>query len=96
MTNSNDNAARRAFFNLTKKASFIATLAASSLAFAQAPAAGNAQVKPTEGQAAAETFTIQFQDTEILQALQMLSMQGKRNIIASRGVQGKVSANLYD
>ena len=96
MTNSNDNAARRAFFNLTKRASFIATLAASSLAFAQAPAAGNAQVKPTEGQAAAETFTIQFQDTEILQALQMLSMQGKRNIIASRGVQGKVSANLYD
>jgi type IV pilus assembly protein PilQ len=96
MTNSNNNAARRAFFNLTKKASFIATLAASTLAFAQAPAAGTAQVKPTEGQAAAETFTIQFQDTEILQALQMLSMQGKRNIIASRGVQGKVSANLYD
>ena len=26
----------------------------------------------------------------------MLSMQGRRNIIASRGVQGKVSANLYD
>lgn len=104
MTNSNNNAARRAFVNLTKKASFIATLTASSLALAQAPATapaaapstGNAQVKPTAGQAAAETFTIQFQDTDILQALQMLSMQGKRNIIASRGVSGKVSANLYD
>lgn len=104
MTNSNNNAARRAFFNLTKKASFIATLAASSMTLAQAPAAApavkpapaNAQVKPSAGQAAAETFTIQFQDTDILQALQMLSMQGKRNIIASRGVQGKVSANLYD
>ena len=100
MTNSNNNAARRAFFNLTKKASFIATLAASSLALAQAPAAkpadNKAQVKANAGQAAAETFTIQFQDTDILQALQMLSMQGKRNIIASRGVQGKVSANLYD
>jgi type IV pilus assembly protein PilQ len=104
MNNSNNNAARRAFFNLTKKASFIATLTASGLALAQspatapaaAPAAGNAQVKPNAGQAAAETFTIQFQDTDILQALQMLSMQGRRNIIASRGVQGKVSANLYD
>ncbi|MFZ4749835.1 MAG: hypothetical protein ACOYMM_04905, partial [Phycisphaerales bacterium] len=105
MNNSNNNAARRAFFNLTKKASFIATLTASGLALAQspatapaaaAPATGNAQVKPNAGQAAAETFTIQFQDTDILQALQMLSMQGRRNIIASRGVQGKVSANLYD
>ena len=102
--NSTANAAYRAFFGLSKQASFIATLAASSIAFAQAPAAapaatpasGNAQVKPTAGQAAAETFTIQFQDTDILQALQMLSMQGRRNIIASRGVQGKVSANLYD
>ena len=102
--NSTANAAYRAFFGLSKQASFIATLAVSSIAFAQAPAAapaatpasGNAQVKPTAGQAAAETFTIQFQDTDILQALQMLSMQGRRNIIASRGVQGKVSANLYD
>ena len=102
--NSTANAAYRAFFGLSKQASFIATLAASSIAFAQAPAAapaatpasGNAQVKPTAGQAAAETFTIQFQDTDILQALQMLSMQGRRNILASRGVQGKVSANLYD
>ena len=100
MSNSTNNAGRRAFINLTKKASFIATLAASSLALAQAPAAkpadNKAQVKANSGQAAAETFTIQFQDTDILQALQMLSMQGKRNIIASRGVQGKVSANLYD
>ncbi|MEY3026103.1 MAG: Type secretion system protein precursor [Planctomycetota bacterium] len=96
MNNRTNNAANRAFFRLTKKASFIATLAASTFAFAQAPAAGTAQVKANEAQAAAETFTIQFQDTDILQALQMLSMQGKRNIIASRGVQGKVSANLYD
>lgn len=96
MTNSNNNAARRAFFKLTRTASFIATIAASGLALAQAPAAANAQVKPNAGQSAAETFTIQFQDTDILQALQMLSMQGKRNIIASRGTQGKVSANLYD
>jgi type IV pilus assembly protein PilQ len=96
MNNSTNNAARRAFFRLSKGATFIATLTASSLALAQAPAAGNAQVKPNTAQAAAETFTIQFQDTDILQSLQMLSMQGRRNIIASRGVQGKVSANLYD
>jgi len=96
MNNSTNTAARRAFFHVTKKATFIATLAASGVALAQAPATGTAQVKPNTAQAAAETFTIQFQDTDILQSLQMLSMQGRRNIIASRGVQGKVSANLYD
>ena len=55
MSNSTNNAARRAFINLTKKASFIATLAASSIAFAQDPAAkpadNKAQVKANVGQA---------------------------------------------
>ena len=129
MNNSNNNAALCAFFSISKTATFIATMAASSVAFAQAPAAataapakpaaaaaaapaaaapqaakqagakpapGTAQVKPTAGQAASETFTIQFQDTDILQALQMLSMQGRRNIIAAKGVTGAVTANLYD
>jgi type IV pilus assembly protein PilQ len=90
-----------------RRFAFIATLAALSVAgaaSAQSPAKpsaqgasqGAAQVKPTEGQAVAETFTIQFQDTDILQALQMLSMQGRRNIVASKGVSGTVSANLFD
>ena len=87
--NNKTNAAYRAYFRLTKQTCFIATLAASSFALAQAPAsapaAGNAQVKPTAGQAAAETFTIQFQDTDILQALQMLSMQwGNWNYICTK------------
>ncbi|MCE2885361.1 MAG: hypothetical protein LW806_10725 [Planctomycetaceae bacterium] len=87
----------------SRRFAFIATLAAlaaTGLAAAQAPASASApaaaQVKPTEGQAVAETFTVQFQDTDILQALQMLSMQGRRNIIASKGVTGTVSANLFD
>ncbi len=90
------------FTVLSHRATFIATLAAASVAFGQAPAApaatppSTAQVKPTEGQAVAETFTVQFQDTDILQALQMLSMQGRRNIVASKGVSGTLSANLFD
>jgi len=56
----------------------------------------SAEVRPTEGQAVAETFTVQFQDTDILQALQMLAMQGRRNIVASKGVTGTVTANLFD
>jgi type IV pilus assembly protein PilQ len=43
-----------------------------------------------------ETFTVQFQDTDILQALQMLSIQGQKNIIAGKGVSGSVTANLFD
>lgn len=57
----------------------------------------NAQMQSTSGQAAAaETFTIKFQDTDVLQALQMLSMQARRNIVAGKGVSGTVTANLYD
>ena len=86
---------------LSHRATFIATLAAASVVFAQsttAPAVAPpiAQVTPTDGQDVGETFTVQFQDTDILQALQMLSMQGRRNIIASKGVSGTLSANLFD
>ena len=107
MTNALDHAVRR-FFRLTRGTTFIATVAAlgaGGAAFAQAPAAAKpasqapaaqAEVKPTEGKAAAETFTVQFQDTDVLQALQMLAMQGRRNIVASKSVAGSISANLFD
>jgi len=105
MTNALDHAFRR-FFRLTRGTTFIATLAAATAtgaSLAQNAAAGAAQadakqaeVKPTEGKAAAETFTVQFQDTDVLQALQMLAMQGRRNIVASKGVSGTISANLFD
>ena len=82
---------------LTRGATFVATLAAAGATFAQTtPPAGVAEVKPSEGDATAETFTVQFQDTDVLQALQMLAMQGRRNIVPSRGVSGTISANLYD
>ena len=35
-------------------------------------------------------------NTEITQILEMLSIQSKKNIIASKNVSGGVSANLYD
>jgi type IV pilus assembly protein PilQ len=39
--------------------------------------------------------TITAKDTDITMVLRILSMQSKRNIIASRNVSGTVSANLY-
>lgn len=55
-----------------------------------------ASVRAEKGSGAQETFTVQFQETNVLQALQMLAMQGNRNIIPSKGVSGTISANLYD
>ncbi|MFP4106717.1 MAG: type II secretion system protein GspD, partial [Phycisphaerae bacterium] len=43
----------------------------------------------------ADTFEIHMQDLDIRRALQMLSSQGQRNIIATKGVTGTVSADLY-
>ena len=57
----------------------------------------NTEIQSTTGQAAAsETFTIKFQDTDVQQALQMLSMQSRKNLVAGKGVSGTVTANLYD
>ena len=36
------------------------------------------------------------QDADLAKVLQMLSIQGKKNIIASKSVSGSVTANLYD
>lgn len=61
-----------------------------------APPSASASVRPEKGSGAQETFTVQFQETNILQALQMLAMQGSRNIIPSKGVSGNITANLFD
>jgi type II secretory pathway component HofQ len=39
---------------------------------------------------------IAVQDTDLVQVLEMLSIQGRKNIIASPNVSATVSANLYD
>ena len=39
---------------------------------------------------------IAVQDTDLIQVLEMLSIQGRKNIIASPNVSATVSANLYD
>ncbi|MFM7051154.1 MAG: type II secretion system protein GspD [Planctomycetota bacterium] len=113
MLNHNDHSPLRSSNRIVRNACFIATLAASGVAFAQdaappadaapaaaqsapAPATGKGQVTPSTGKSSGDTFTVQFQETDILQALQMLSLQGRRNIVASKGVSGSVTANLYD
>ena len=42
------------------------------------------------------TFDIHVKDLEISQVLQLLSIQAERNIIATRDVDGKISADLFD
>jgi len=42
------------------------------------------------------TVTISVQDTDLAQVLEMLSIQTKKNIIASKNVSATISANLYD
>ena len=43
-----------------------------------------------------DTFNIQVQDTDLAQVLQMLALQGERNVIASRNVSAVITANLFD
>ncbi len=50
------------------------------------------QVKPVYG----DTFEVHMQDLDIRRALQLLSSQGGRNIVATKGVNGNVSMDLYD
>ncbi len=42
------------------------------------------------------TVDLAVQDTDLSQVLEMLSIQGRKNIITSRNVSATVSANLYD
>ncbi|MCA9114043.1 MAG: hypothetical protein KDA79_03090 [Planctomycetaceae bacterium] len=51
------------------------------------------RVNPNED---SETFTLQIQDTEISQVLEMLGQMAGMNILAGRGVNGTVSANLQN
>ncbi len=54
--------------------------------------AGEATVTP----GAFGKFDLHVKDLEISKVLQLLSYQSKRNIVASRNVSGRVTANLYD
>ncbi|MCH7602460.1 MAG: secretin and TonB N-terminal domain-containing protein [Planctomycetes bacterium] len=60
--------------------------------------AGSAYGQQDEGVNVTDVGTIDLavQDTDLAQVLQMLSMQTKKNIIASRNVSGTVTANLYN
>lgn len=74
----------------------VASAAAQDAPAKPAQAQPHAAVQPEKGAGAHETFTVQFQDTNVLQALQMLAMQGNRNIIPSKGITGTITANLFD
>jgi len=43
-----------------------------------------------------DTVSLNVQDADLAQVLQLLSIQGQRNIVPSPAVDGKVTANLYD
>lgn len=43
-----------------------------------------------------DTFNINARSTDLRSMLQMLSAQGRRNIVATKEVQGQVTADLYD
>ncbi len=43
-----------------------------------------------------DTVSLNVQNTDLSQVLQLLSIQAKRNIVPSPKVEGKVTANLYD
>ncbi len=59
-----------------------------------------AETQPAEGETVKltrpNTFTVNFQGTDLRLALRLLSTEGRRNIVASREVQGKVTATLYN
>ncbi|UCD74987.1 MAG: hypothetical protein JSV91_14515 [Phycisphaerales bacterium] len=43
-----------------------------------------------------DTVTLQVNDTDLAQVLEMLSIQSKKNIITSKSVSATISANLFD
>jgi len=72
-----------------------------ALPFGAAATAGETAPAPAPEQAGVqsvgkEMFNVEFADTDVVQALQMLAAQGRRNIVASKDVVGTITATLYD
>lgn len=59
---------------------------------AESPAEASQDVTVTDY----DTVSLNVQETDLAQVLQLLSIQGRRNIVPSPNVKGKVTANLYD
>lgn len=59
---------------------------------AETPVDTNAKVTVTDY----DTVSLNVQNTDLAQVLQLLSIQGRRNIVPSPQVTGSVTANLYD
>jgi len=72
----------------------MAVLAHGATAYAQEaePASGDSDIEMTSY----GTVDMAVQDADLVQVLEMLSMQSQRNIIAGRDVSATVTANLYD
>lgn len=72
----------------------MAVLAHGASAYAQEaePASGDSDIEMTSY----GTVDMAVQDADLVQVLEMLSMQSQRNIIAGRDVSATVTANLYD
>jgi len=72
---------------------FSAGLRAQTTRPATAPAAANAQLAPGDG--AEGTFDLHVREQDIRGVLQLLSTQGKRNVVATKEVTGTVTFDLY-
>ena len=81
---------------LAAPASTLAQDAAAPMKTQAAPSGGPA---PSAGEVDVDDFgtvDISVQDTDLAQVLQMLSLQSRKNIITSKRVSARVTANLYD
>lgn len=65
-------------------------------AAAPAPTAVDGQDPTVSYDVAAETVEINVSDANLLDVLRMLSVQSRKNIVASKDVSGVVSCNLFD
>jgi len=84
---------RRTPAGATARLRIVLLVAATCAALAAPPASGQ------NGGVAVDDFgtvDIAVQDTDLAQVLQMLSLQSRKNIITSRRVSARITANLYD
>lgn len=83
------NLTRRFFWRLASVCALCVVPAVTALG---QDAAEDAQVEVTTY----DTVTLQVNDTDLAQVLEMLSIQSKKNIITSKSVSATISANLFD
>ena len=83
------NTSGRFFWRVASVCALCVTLATTALG-------QNASDDPQVEVTSFDTVTLQVNDTDLSQVLEMLSIQSKKNIITSKSVSATISANLFD